>query len=61
MVWVMEVYKKNFIHSKKAFCIIFQKKDVENSVVPNMQAVLSDFRIIGEGLVKDVKVKNLPL
>ncbi|CAB3999175.1 Nucleolar 6 [Paramuricea clavata] len=34
---------------------------VENTVVPNIQAILSDFKTIGQGLVKNVEVRNPPV
>ncbi|XP_028408170.1 nucleolar protein 6-like isoform X2 [Dendronephthya gigantea] len=37
-----------------------QMKGAKNTVVPNIQAILSDFQIIGQGLVKNVEVRNLP-
>ena len=39
-----------------SFC--FQSKQVQSWVVPNITAILSDFRTIGEGLEKIIEVLN---
>ena len=36
------------------------RKTKQDTIVPNIQAILSDFKILGDGLVKMIDVRKLP-